>query len=307
MIFNGFLVKNLQVGLTPLLDSLEKHRLVWSNAISCSGRTFTLLPGIFGGLPFGENGFLEMYEVFPNHNSLLSILEQNGYETHLYIGTDKAFDHEDSFLEYQKVKTIDDLHTFDPKYQRITSETGFSWGYNHKELFSNALEKLPKIAENPQIRIFQTITSHNPYKVPNSDYYKTKFDEHLSSVLHALDREGREYESYKDIYYTILYADDAVKDFINSYKKRPDFERTIFIITGDHRLAEIPISSRLDRFHVPMIVYSSLLSRPTYFKGLTSHFEVTPTLLSFLKSQNDIQLPKEKIWQGQVMGTSQVF
>lgn len=300
--------KNALLGsFTPYLDSLEKHSLVWTNAISSTGRTFGLLPGIFGGLPFGENGFLEMYADFPNHNSLLSVLETNGYESHFFVGTDKAFDHEDSFLEFQKVKTIDDLHTFDPKYPRISSETGFSWGYNDKELFSNALEKFPQSSENPQIRIFQTITSHNPYRVPNPDEYKEKFDAHLDRVLHASDTERKEYESYKDIYYTILYADDAIRNFITSYKKRPEFENTIFIITGDHRLPEIPMASRLDRFHVPLIIYSPLLSRPTYFKGMTSHFEVTPTLLSFLHGQTDIDLPEEKIWQGQVMDTSQVF
>jgi uncharacterized sulfatase len=106
---------------------------------------------------------------------------------------------------------------------------------------------------------------------------------------------------------TILYADDAVKDFITSYSKKPEFANTIFVFTGDHRLPEIPMASRLDRFHVPLIIYSPLINRPAYFKGMTSHFEVTPSLLAFLRAQIGIQLPEQNIWMGQVLDTSRVF
>lgn len=41
---------------TPYLDSLEQHSLVWTNAISSTGRTFGLLPGILSGLPLEIRG-----------------------------------------------------------------------------------------------------------------------------------------------------------------------------------------------------------------------------------------------------------
>lgn len=292
---------------TPFLDSLSAHSLVWNNAISTTGRTFGLLPGVFAGLPYGKNGFLEMYDKFPHHHSLFSVLQSNGYKSHFYMGTDINFDNENSFLKYNQVESILDIKSFDSKYPKISSESGFSWGYNDKELFSQALEIMPQPSDTPRIHAFQTITSHNPYKVPNPEEYQIKFDRHVNEVLDASEAEIEEYEAYKNIYYTILYADDAVKAFIKEYQKRTDFENTIFIITGDHRLPEIPMASRIDRFHVPFIVYSPLLKRTQTFKGITSHFEVTPTLLSFLHSQNEIRLPEQNIWLGQVMDTSQVF
>ncbi|HAZ25236.1 MAG TPA: sulfatase, partial [Algoriphagus sp.] len=106
---------------------------------------------------------------------------------------------------------------------------------------------------------------------------------------------------------TVLYADDAVKEFINEYKKRPEFSNTIFIITGDHRLPEIPMSSRLDRFHVPLIIYSPLLEKTDYFKGVTSHYEITPSILAFLEAQVGIELPEQVTWQGQVLDTARNF
>ncbi|WP_168171888.1 LTA synthase family protein [Algoriphagus sp. A40] len=292
---------------TPFLDSLEQHSLVWTNALSSTGRTFGLLPGVFGGLPFGEKGFLELYEGFPYHNSLLSILKENGYESRFFIGTDVNFDHESDFLIYQEPVQIEDQNSFPPGLEKAPSNSGFSWGYTDKDLFRMGLEKLPKERNAPQLRIFQTQTSHDPYLVPEREFYKQKIRDHLTNHL-SLDQEKvAEYLAYEDIYMTILYADDAIRLFFDEYKNRPEFANTIFVITGDHRLPEIPMSSRLDRFHVPMMIYSPLLKRRDYFKGVSSHYEITPSLLALLENQDLIDLPEEVIWQGQVLDTARNF
>lgn len=292
---------------TPFLDSLETHSLVWTNAISSTGRTFGVLPGLFAGLPYGERGFLDLYEDFPHHESLISILNDNGYESGFYIGWDVSFDHQKEFLKYAEISQTIDIDDFDPKYEKMPSSNGFSWGYGDKEIFSNGLSFFPKDIEKPQLGIFQTVTSHDPYLVPERDYYSRKFEDHLKNYLKLPASKMPEYRSYQDIYMTILYADDAVRDFIAEYKKKPQFENTIFVFTGDHRLPDIPMASRLDRFHVPMIIYSPLINRPTYFKGMTSHFEVAPSILAFLQAQVGIQVPEEEIWMGQVLDTSRVF
>jgi phosphoglycerol transferase MdoB-like AlkP superfamily enzyme len=292
---------------TPFLDSLEQHSLVWLNALSSTGRTFGLLPGVFGGLPFGEKGFLELYQEFPYHNSLLSILRDNGYEVRYFIGADKKFDHVVDFLEYQKPIQLEDESSFLPGFQKAPSKNGFSWGYSDKELFINGLQKLPKERTAPQVRIFQTQTSHDPYIVPERSYYTQKLRSHLSNTLRLSDSQIQEYLAYQDIYMTVMYADDAVRLFFDQYKKRPEFANTIFVITGDHRLPEVPMSSRLDRFHVPLIIYSPLLKRRDYFQGVASHYEITPTLLALLEKQAGISLPEEVIWQGQVLDTARTF
>ncbi|WP_158531147.1 LTA synthase family protein [Algoriphagus chordae] len=292
---------------TPFLDSLESHSLVWTNAISSTGRTFGILPGLFAGLPYGERGFQELFEDFPHHQSLISVLNGNGYESSFFIGSDVSFDHQKEFLQYAGVSQLIDIHRFDPKYKKMPPANGFTWGYGDKEIFSNGLSFFPKNDGNPQLGIFQTITSHDPYLVPEREYYSEKFENHLDSYLNLSEAKKPEYREYQDIYMTILYADDAVKDFITSYSKNPKFANTIFVFTGDHRLPDIPMSSRIDRFHVPLIIYSPLIKRPTYFKGMISHFEVTPSILSFLQSQIGIQVPEEEVWMGQVLDTSRIF
>ncbi|WP_026951483.1 LTA synthase family protein [Algoriphagus mannitolivorans] len=292
---------------TPFLDSLEQHSLVWTHAISSTGRTFGILPGVLGGMPFGEKGFLELYPEYPNHESLLSILRDNGYQSRFFIGSDRKFDHEGDFLEYHEVSQIEDQDTFLPQFSKTPSNNGFSWGYPDKELFRNAMLKLPNEKNGPELRIFQTQTSHDPYIVPERELYETKLNNHLSNVLRLNSAKIQEYNSYKDIYMTILYADDAIRLFFEEYKKRPEFANTIFIITGDHRLPEIPMTTRLDRFHVPLIIYSPLLKENAYFKGLTSHFEISPSLLAFLQKNVGIKVPEQVTWIGQVLDTARTF
>lgn len=292
---------------TPFLDSLEQHSLVWLNNISSTGRTFGILPGIFSGLPYGEKGFLELYQDFPKHESLLSVLKQNDYEVRYFIGADQNFDNQGNFLDYQQVDQLVDILGFDPKYEKAPTNTGFSWGYSDKELFRNGLEKLPTNTTRPQLRIFQTQTSHDPYLVPERTFYQAKLRNHLRTNLDLNESQFADYLAYEDIYMTLLYADDAVREFIEAYSKRPEFENTIFVFTGDHRLPEIPMSSRLDRFHVPLIIYSPLLERTAYFKGMSSHFEVTPSILAFLRENAGLKIPEIAAWQGQVLDTARLF
>lgn len=292
---------------TPFLDSLGQHSLVWTNAISSTGRTFGVLPAVFGGLPFGEKGFLELYKEFPYHNSLLSVLRENGYESRFFVGTDANFDNEAAFLDYQGMVQVEDERGFPDSFSKAPSKAGFSWGYSDKDLFINGLNKLPTSVTAPQLRIFQTLTSHDPYLVPERELYKQKIKDHLTDRLQLNAAEIKDYMAYEDIYMTVLYADDALKLFFEKYQQRPEFANTIFIITGDHRLPEIPMISRLDRFHIPLIIYSPLLKRQGYFKGVTSHYEITPSLLALLQEQGLVSLPDEVIWQGQVLDTAQTF
>jgi phosphoglycerol transferase MdoB-like AlkP superfamily enzyme len=292
---------------TPFLDSLEQHSLIWHHNVSSTGRTFGVLPGVFGGLPFGEKGFLELYQEYPYHNSLISILRDNGYKARFFIGADRAFDHQGNFLNYQQIDQLEDESTFDSKYEKTPTNTGFSWGYPDKALFQNGLDKLPSTKTGPELRIFQTQTSHDPYIVPERPVYEQKFESHLRDYLRLPSDKIAEYRTYRDIYMTVLYLDDAIRMFFDEYKKRPEYANTIFIITGDHRLPEIPMASRIDRFHVPLIIFSPLLERSAEFQGISSHFEITPTFLAFLRENAGLKTPDNMIWQGQVLDTARTF
>lgn len=292
---------------TPFLDSLSEHSLYWKNGLSTTGRTFGVLTGIFGALPFAQNGFMEQAPDFPGHLTLLSLLKHNGYQVNFHIGADKKFDHVGAFLAYQGVDRILDLTSFDPDFQETPSKSGFSWGYPDKALFENGMRKIPRDSVQASLTIFQTQTSHDPFLIPDEQHYFQLLDDYLDKTLKIPAAQKPSYLKYQSMYASILYVDEAIRVFFDTYKKMPKYKNTIFIITGDHRLPEIPLATSIDRFHVPIIIFSEKISRPKRMNGLTTHFEITPTLLAFLQNRYPLDLPQLVSWKGYVMDTSSTF
>jgi uncharacterized sulfatase len=292
---------------TPFLDSLSNHSLYWKNGLSTTGRTFGVLTGMFGALPFAQKGFMDQAPNLPLHHTLLSLLKTNGYQTNFHIGADKNFDNVNFFLQYQQVDRILDMTSFDPDFVETPSKSGFSWGYPDKAMFENGMRKLPTNISQPQINIFQTQTSHDPFLIPDEEKYFALFENHVTNELKIPALKLAEYRKYKNMYASILYVDEAIKEFFEVYQKLPKYENTIFVITGDHRLPEIPLATTIDRFHVPIMIFSPKLNRPKRMHGVTSHFEITPTLLSLLENRFELKLPSKVAWKGYVMDTASVF
>jgi phosphoglycerol transferase MdoB-like AlkP superfamily enzyme len=292
---------------TPFLDSLSNHSLYWKNGLSTTGRTFGVLTGIFGALPFAQNGFMEQAPEFPGHLTLLSLLKHNGYQVNYHIGADKKFDNVGPFLEYQTVDRILDMTSFDPDFEETPSKSGFSWGYPDKAMFENGMRKIPRDSVQASLSIFQTQTSHDPFLIPDEQKYFQLLDEYLDKTLKIPASQKPSYLKYQSMYASILYVDEAIREFFEEYRKMPKYENTIFIITGDHRLPEIPLATSIDRFHVPIMIFSEKISRQKRMPAVTTHFEITPTLLAFLHNRYDLELPSVVAWKGYVMDTASTF
>ncbi|MEH6405735.1 MAG: LTA synthase family protein [Leeuwenhoekiella sp.] len=304
----AFTNKDAYLGsFTPFLDSLSTKSLYWKNFLSDGGRTFAVLPSLMGSLPFGKNGYLAMGDNMPDQLSLYNLLKKNGYNTSFYYGGDSGFDNMKLYLKKNNVDEINDEGTFPAKYEKLPEHNGFTWGYGDKEVFDYYFEKrnLDK-SVNPYLSVILTVATHSPFLIKEEDKYNKKFEERLSEI-NLSTAEKAERENYKKQYSTILYADDALKDFFTKYEKRPDFENTIFVITGDHRIPEIPLSTKIDRYHVPLIIYSPLLKRTKEMAAISSHFDVTPSLINYLKSNFLIKTPELESWMGEGLDTTKTF
>lgn len=304
----GYSGENAYMGsFTPFLDSLAKQSLYWENFLSTGGRTFAALPSLFGSLPFGEKGFLEMGENMPNHFSLLKYLKKYDYKIHFYYGGDSHFDLMDIFLKKQKIDFIVDENNFGSGYKKMPSAgSGFSWGYGDKDLFQRSFDVINSDQPKNQLNIYLTLSMHSPFLVENQDHYRDQFDK-IYSMLHLDSETMKSVKSYRDILSCVLYTDDAFRYFFNEFKKRDDFNNTIFIITGDHRMPEIPITTQIDRFHVPLIIYSPLLKRTAKFSSVSSHFDVTPSVLSFLANQYKMEKISQSTFIGSGLDTVRQF
>jgi cellulose synthase/poly-beta-1,6-N-acetylglucosamine synthase-like glycosyltransferase/phosphoglycerol transferase MdoB-like AlkP superfamily enzyme len=293
---------------TPYLDSLSHHSLYWENFLSNGGRTFAVLPSVLGSLPFGKNGFSETGANMPNHLSMMSLLKSNGYHTSFYYGGDAEFDNMAHFLRRQQVDAIHDTRSFPADYQRLPESRGFSWGYGDKELYRHVLQTKDAQAfkGKPSLQVILTVATHNPFLINEQAKYLDRFEQQMT-VLGLSDDEKNTYRSYDHQYASILYADDAIRTFMEEYSKRPGFRNTIFLITGDHRMPEIPMATTLDRYHVPLLIYSPLLKRATKFESVSSHADIAPTLLKFLASNYNIKQPGQASWIGRGLDTAHEF
>ncbi|MFT7900655.1 sulfatase-like hydrolase/transferase [Tenacibaculum ascidiaceicola] len=299
-----FVDGNSYSGFTPYLDNLIQQSLYWENFVSNTGRTFGVLPSLLGSLPFGDTGFLELKNT-PAHLSLFNILKANGYTTSYYTGTQSSFDKIVNFLEYNNVDFIVDENKYGSSYVKTGGVDGFSWGYPDEEMFKKVVSTL-KDKKEPRLDVIATLSNHEPFVFPEKNTYENKVD----SILKTSQTFGvskKEIESKKEIYATLLYSDNSLKNFIESYKQREDFNNTIFVITGDHRLIPIEQKDKLCRFHVPLLIYSPMLKKAQRFKSISSHLDVTPSIYSFLTNNYAFESLKQTAWLGTGLDTTRSF
>lgn len=291
---------------TPFLDSLSEKSLYWPNFLSEGGRTFAVLPSLLGSLPFAKNGFDELDTNMPNHLSLLNILQANGYHTSFYYGGESHFDNMDIFLKRNNINELNDEHTFPKGYAKMpASNNGFSWGYGDKELFRYYHDKTVN-TKQPYCNVVLTVSTHSPFFINEQELYVRRFEQRMSDLSFD-EAKKKEYRNYKDQYASILFMDDALQNFISNYQQRADFKNTVFLITGDHRLPEIPMSTKIDRYHVPLIIYSPLLKRFEKFESISTHFDIAPSVLAWLHQQYNIEIPLLASWMGSGLDTARIF
>jgi hypothetical protein len=277
---------------TPFLDELAAGGLYFENFLSTQGRTFAVLPSLLGSLPFADQGFAALGTQMPEHASLLSVLRGAGYETRFFTGTDSKFDDERTFLERQGVERIVDRDGFAPGTARVNE-----WGFDDGELVSRVLAEPPGTAARPLIDVIQTITMHDPYRFRSQAEYEQRVEARLDALGIGESQKTR-YRAQRAIYASILYTDDALRRYFDEARRRPDHANTIYLVTGDHRLPEIPISEWIDRYHVPLIISSPLLRHPARIKSVSSHFDVTPSLLAMLSHAYAFKTPRNVTWLG---------
>ena len=156
------------------------------------------------------------------------------------------------------------------------------------------------------LSIYLTLSTHSPFVLKNQSYYEQR----VIDRLHQLKTPTEEMPSYlknQQKLATFLFFDDELRNFFKEYKKRKDFKNTIFIITGDHRGIIFSRTSQIDLYHTPLIIYSPLLKEAKEFGGISSHADLTPTLLNYLENNYKIKTPPKVSWLGNLLDTSRDF
>lgn len=280
---------------TPFLDSLTSKSLYWENTLSTSGRTFAALPSILGSLPFGESGFLSIQPV-PNHFNLLNVLQKNGFKAHFYYGGHANFDNMLPFIAYNQGVSITEYQDYDDTFRKLPANSGSeSWGYEDQALFKKMLSDY---SDTPVIKVGLTLSTHNPFLINHQAYYERLFTQHVARLGLKGEQKKWALDNQKALT-AVINFDESLRLFMDEYAQRNDYQNTIFVITGDHAMPEIAFQNKIDRYHVPLIIYSPLLKKSKAFKHVVSHFDITPSLLAFYRENYQIKTPTHVTWLGQ--------
>lgn len=283
------------VSFTPFLDSLARHALHWPNCISTSTRSFGAVPAITGSVPPGPRGF--QFGIMPQHNSLISLLRSNGYRANAFYAYDFNSDALRKYLQAQSTDYLSD-HFLQEALNSGNPNLYLNMGFYHDPyLFTRSLEELERIdsLHTPLLNIFITASAHDDLKLYSQEE-QHKYLQQTQNIINQLPNNKRTHaQQHLNDKASLLYSDHALRELFRLYSQRPDFERTIFVITGDHSRG-VQIKNPLGYHHVPLIIWSPLLTRPALHQPLVTHLDIAPSLAALLHGRYGMPLPATAQW-----------
>lgn len=303
---SDFIGQNVKYkGFTPYLQSLSKESIYWENHLSNTGEGFASLPTIMGSLPFGKKGFTNISD-YLNRQTLYSVLKENSYITSFNYGGNSGLNGLDRFLDEERVDEVLDKKGFGPQFiLQEEDAAGITLGYPDQELFRKWVS-LDKSMDKPRLDVFLNLSTKAPYLIPEQEAYLAKVDQ-ISSNSQMNKRTKRIINRNKEVFASLIYTDEAVKQFINALKKSSTFKNTIVLITGSHNVKDLPQNNNIDRYRVPLMVYSPLVKEPKRISAMVSHADITPTIVSMLSNKYDIKVPKQTAWLGDNLIHKSIF
>lgn len=245
--------------ITPFLDSLAQHSLVFTHLYATGTRTVRGLEALSLSIPPTPGQSIVRR---PNNEHLFSmatVFNQKGYESKFIYGGYGYFDNMSYFFSNNGYEVVDRsaLNDNEIDYENI-------WGVADENLFTLASREIEKTVHTnkPSFVHIMTTTNHRPYTYP----------EGRIDIPSHTGREG-----------AVKYTDYAIGKFIKEASKKDWYANTVFVITADHCASsagktELPIH----KYKIPLIIFS-----PGHFihqtqNRLMSQIDIAPTLLGML-------------------------
>jgi len=261
--------------LIPEISKLAKENLNFSNtntiggAYTTTGATWTIaaMTAQTCGIPLKigvEDNSLSEYSTFlEGTHSIGEILEANGYNNFLLLGSDAVFGGRKNLFEQHGNYEIWDVNSA-LEEKRISKKVW--WGYSDDNLFKFAKEKISKLSEQEEPFNFTMLT----------------VDTHFTDGYKCEDCPSKWNEQYKNV---ISCSSKKVGEFIEWIKKQDFYENTTIVIAGDHltmqsNFFELEKGQDYDKKVVSLIINPAIEATNTNRTYTT--FDLYPTTLAAL-------------------------
>ena len=212
--------------LIPNLTKIANDNISFSNTEKLGGAlpihgtawTAAAMVGQTSGLPLkintSSNGIIDLNNFFPNTKSIGDILEENGYQNYLLLGSDSSYGCRYQYFSQHGNYKIYDLNTA-IKNKEMTESDIVWWGFDDEDLYSKAKKQLIEISKNKEPFNYTILTADTHFE----DGY--------------LDEKCE--EKFKDQYSNVIYcADNKISAFINWITEQDFYSNTTIVIVGDH-------------------------------------------------------------------------
>jgi phosphoglycerol transferase MdoB-like AlkP superfamily enzyme len=247
-------------GFTPFLDSLAQVSLQAKHSFANGLRSAQGIAAITSGLP----SLMEEQFVFSPYQSnqldgLAAHLKRKGYETAFFHGSNPGS------MEFDKFAHLTGFtHFYDRYGYGNQADFDGNWGIWDAPMLQFMAKKLTQTQE-PFYGFFFSLTSHHPYNVPKD------FEEKHPTV--------------DPLHRSVLYADNALRQFFETAKKQAWFDRTLFVITADHVGAGTFVpeyQTKVGRYAIPILFFKPNGIKPEIVHNLVQQQDIMPSILDFL-------------------------
>jgi len=244
--------------ITPFLDSLSDHSLLFTNLYATGTRTVRGLEALSLCVPPTPGQSIVRRPENERLFSLGKVFSDKGYISQFIYGGYSYFDNMGYFFENSSYTLIDrsSLSSEEIDYENV-------WGVADENLFELALREIDAQAiHRPVFSHIMTTSNHRPFTYP----------EGRIDIPSRTSREG-----------AVKYTDYSIGKFIREASKKTWFNNTIFVIVADHCASsagktELPVN----KYHIPMLIYSPGNIQPGTMDRLMSQIDIGPTLLGLL-------------------------
>jgi phosphoglycerol transferase MdoB-like AlkP superfamily enzyme len=248
-------------GLTPNLDALAAHSLVFDRFYATGTRTDRGMEALTLSVPPTPGRSLVKRPNNENLFTLGSVFRSRGYETAFVYGGYGYFDNMNHFFGGNGYRVVD-------RNLVVKGDITFAnaWGACDGDLFRWALREADRdyAAGKPFFHFVMTTSNHRPFTYPEGQ---------IDLPSRTSGRSGG-----------VKYTDYTIGELLRAAADRPWFKNTIFVIVADHCASsagrtELPV----DRYHIPLLIYApGGQVKPGVVGTLTSQIDYAPTLLGLL-------------------------
>ncbi|MFM7218344.1 MAG: LTA synthase family protein, partial [Bacteroidota bacterium] len=249
-------------GLTPTLDSLIHHGLLFDRIYSSGFRTDQGIVSVLNGWPATPyHSIMRSTEKSQRLPSAVRAVEKVGYRTSFYYGGAANFSNLGAYLQ---------LEGFD----RIMTQDSFpenplkgKWGFHDEVVLKKQLDDL-SLERQPFFSVVMTLSNHEPFDVPGE------------TRVPGADEPSR----FRN---AVRYTDDALRVYFEIASRQSWYNNTLFVLIADHAH---PLPKKRDILfpqgrHIPMVFAGRILCdsvQGSRIHTLGGHHDFPVTLLAQL-------------------------